>query len=84
MWDTLMALCHLTILHCIKLCYAIPTLFVVKIQQWQKAQNFTVTHNFLAFSNTTTDSKFILILSFRRVLNVVCFLLGKSPASVYY
>jgi hypothetical protein len=35
-------------------------LFVVKIQHWQKVQNFTYTHKFLAFSNTSTDSKLIL------------------------
>jgi len=40
--------------------YTIQPLFVVKIQHWQKVQNFTFTHNFLAFSNTTIDSKLIL------------------------
>ena len=39
---------------------AIRTLLVAKIQHWQKVQNFTGTHNLLAFSNTTIDSKLIL------------------------
>jgi len=39
---------------------AIQTLFVVKIQQWQKVKKFTCTNNLLTFSNTKTDSKLIL------------------------
>jgi hypothetical protein len=40
----------------------ITDLFNVKIQHWQEVQNFTNTHNFLAFSHTTLDSKLYVIL----------------------
>ena len=45
---------------------------------------FMIRQDFPLFFQSTNENEEFLILNFRRVLIVVSFLLGKSPASVYY